>query len=69
MADAASRRRFLAGLLAVPAAIVGARALAGAARAAGLVRPAPAGRSTTRCAICGGADHVMLRCASAPEVV
>ena len=69
MADRASRRGFLAGVLAVPAAFVGAKALAAAARGAELVRPAARGRSTTRCAVCGATDHAMLRCPRAQEVV
>lgn len=71
MADQASRRGFLAGVLAVPAAFVGARVLAAAAKAVRISRPAAEGRSTTRCAVCGGADHRMLdrRCPGAPEVI
>ncbi len=68
MTERASRRGFLAGLLAVPAAFVGARALAATRRSAAALRPAPQGRSSTRCAICGAADHGMLRCPRAPEV-
>lgn len=71
MADAASRRGFLAGLLAVPAAFAGAKVVAGARRATRLARPSANGRSTTRCAVCGGTDHRMLdrRCPGAPEVI
>ncbi len=69
MTDGSSRRGFLAGLLAVPAAFVGARALAATTRAAGALRPRARGRSSTRCAICGADDHAMLRCPRAPEVV
>jgi len=71
VADRASRRGFLTGLLAVPAAVVGAKALAAASRTARLARPTAAGRSTTRCAVCGAADHRMLdrRCPGAPEVI
>ncbi len=71
MADPASRRGFLAGLLAVPAAFVGAKMLAAAAQAVRFARPAAEGRSTTRCAVCGGADHRMLdrRCPGAREVI
>lgn len=69
MANGASRRGFLAGLLAVPAAFVGTRALAGLRRGAGFLRPRADGRSTTRCAICGGRDHGMLRCPRSPEVI
>jgi hypothetical protein len=70
VADPASRRGFLTGLLAVPAAFVGGKALAAAARATSLVRPAADGRSTTRCATCGRSDHRMLdrRCPGSPEV-
>jgi hypothetical protein len=71
VADQASRRGFLAGVLAVPAAFVGARVLAAAAKAVRISRPAAEGRSTTRCAVCGGSDHRMLdrRCPGAPEVI
>ena len=71
MADAASRRGFLAGSLAVPVAFVGGKAVAAAARMTRLVRPSADGRSTTRCAVCGGAGHRMLdrRCPGAPEVI
>jgi hypothetical protein len=71
VADAASRRGFLAGLIALPAAFVGGKAIAAAGRAVRLVRPSAEGRSTTRCAVCGGADHRMLdrRCPGAPEVI
>ena len=71
MAEPASRRGFLAGLLAVPAAFIGARTLAAAAQAVRFARPAAAGRSTTRCAVCGGTDHRMLDrgCPGAPEVI
>ena len=69
MADRASRRGVLAGVLTVPAAFVGAKALAAAGRGAELVRPAARGRSTGRCALCGATDHAMLRCPRAQEVV
>ena len=71
MADQASRRGFLAGVLAMPTAFVGARALAAVAKAIRISRPAAEGRSTTRCAVCGRSDHRMLdrRCPGAPEVV
>lgn len=69
MAGDASRRGFLAGLLAVPAAFVGTKVLAGLRRGAWVLRPRAEGRSTTRCAICGSTDHAMLRCPRAPEVV
>jgi hypothetical protein len=69
VAGGASRRGFLAGLLAVPAAFVGAKVLAGLRRGAWAIRPRAGGRSTTRCAICGSTDHAMLRCPRAPEVV
>ena len=57
MAEPASRRGFLAGLLAVPAAFIGARTLAAAAQAVRFARPAAAGRGTTRGAGCGGTHH------------
>jgi len=57
------------GLLAVPAAFAGARALAATARGVRLARPPAQGRSTTRCGICGSGGHAMLRCPRAPEVV
>jgi len=71
VADQASRRGFLAGVLALPAAFLGAKTLAAAVRAVRLSRPAAEGRSTTRCAVCGGTDHRMLerRCPGAPEVI
>jgi len=71
VADQASRRGFLAGVLALPAAFLGAKTLAAAAQAVRLSRPAAQGRSTTRCGVCGGADHRMLdrRCPGAPEVI
>ena len=71
MADQASRRGFLAGALALPAAFIGAKTLAAAAQAVRFSRPSAEGRSTTRCAVCGGIDHRMLdrRCPGAPEVV
>lgn len=69
MTEGASRRGFLTGLLAVPAAFVGVKALAGLRRGASALRPRASGRSTTRCAICGARDHAMLRCPRSPEVV
>ncbi|GBC87173.1 hypothetical protein HRbin12_01175 [bacterium HR12] len=69
MTQGASRRGFLAGLLAVPAAFVGARALGATGRIARSLRPRARGRSSTRCAICGAEDHAMLRCPRAPEVI
>lgn len=71
MADQASRRGFLAGVLALPVAFIGAKTLAAAVRAVRFSRPSAEGRSTTRCAVCGGTDHRMLdrRCPGAPEVV
>jgi hypothetical protein len=67
---AASRRAFLLGALALPAAFAGARLISTAA-AVRAARPRPAGTTTSRCASCGGNDHTMLdpRCPSAPEVV
>ena len=71
MADRASRRGFLTGLLVVPAAFVGAKAASAAARATRVARPSAEGRSTTRCGVCGGTGHRMLdrRCPGAPEVI
>lgn len=71
MADRASRRGFLTGLLAVPVAFVGAKAAAAAARAARLARPSAEGRSSTRCGVCGSTGHRMLDrgCPGAPEVI
>ncbi|HET9724974.1 MAG TPA: hypothetical protein VFR44_14190 [Actinomycetota bacterium] len=71
MAGPASRRGFLAGALALPALFLGARAVTAASRTARLARPAPEGRSTTRCAACGRADHDMLdrTCPAAREVL
>lgn len=62
MTRSASRRRFLAGLVAVPAAFVGARALAAIGRATSFARPRADGTSATRCALCGAGDHGMLGC-------
>jgi hypothetical protein len=67
----ASRRWFLAGALALPALFVGLRAVSAASRSVRLARPRSVGRSTTRCAACGGTDHRMLdrACPVAPEVI
>lgn len=71
MAGPASRRGFLAGVLALPALFLGARMVSTASRTVRLSRPGPDGRSTTRCAACGGTDHRMLdrSCPAAPEVI
>jgi hypothetical protein len=67
--DRASRRGFLTGLLALPVAFLGAKAV-GAVREAGrIARPHARGTSTTRCAVCGSAGHAMLRCPSTREVL
>jgi hypothetical protein len=60
--DRSSRRAFLGGLLVVPAAFAGAKALAAARGLGRVARPAARGTSSTRCAQCGSADHAMLRC-------
>lgn len=69
MGGPTSRRGFLAGLLGLPAAFVGARALAALGRAASFARPRPEGTSATRCALCGARDHAMLDCPRAPGVL
>lgn len=69
MTRSASRRGFLAGLVALPAAFLGARALAAARKAAAFARPGAEGTSATRCALCGARDHAMLDCPDAPAVV
>jgi len=71
VAGPASRRGFLAGALALPALFLGARMVSAASRTVRLSRPGPDGRSTTRCAACGGIDHRMLdrACPAAPEVI
>jgi len=65
----ASRRGFLAGLVALPAAVLGGRALAAVRGGVAFVRPRSDGTSATRCALCGAADHAMLECPRAPGVV
>jgi hypothetical protein len=59
------------GLLAVPAAAVGARALGALAATAFASRPSARGSSTTRCAQCGATAHAMLdpSCPDAPRVI
>ncbi len=65
-----SRRRFLIGALAVPAAVVADRVVGALRSTAGTLRPRASGRSTTRCARCGGSGHAMLdpSCPAAPRV-
>jgi hypothetical protein len=64
-----SRRGFLAGLLALPAVFLGAKAL-GALRGLGrTVRPSARGASSERCALCGSPQHSMLRCPDARAVL
>jgi len=55
-----SRRVLVRALFAAP--LVGAAAAAGAAAARSVraSRPAASGSSSTRCALCGSADHQML---------
>jgi hypothetical protein len=71
VADPASRRGFLVGLLAVPAAFAGAKAVGALARSARWVRPSASGTSTTRCGQCGQSGHSMLdrRCPAARGVI
>lgn len=71
MADSGSRRGFLLGLLAVPAAFAGAKALGALRRGAELARPSARGHSSGVCGVCGRGDHTMLdpRCPGAAEVV
>ena len=64
-----SRRGFLAGLLALPAAFPGAKAVASIGRAASFARPRADGTSATRCALCGARDHAMLGCPDARKAV
>jgi hypothetical protein len=68
---ASSRRAFLLGALALPAAFAGARLVSAAADGARAARPRAAGTSTSRCASCGRTGHAMLdpRCPNAPEVL
>jgi hypothetical protein len=67
--DGSSRRGFLGGLLVVPAAFAGAKALAAARGLGRVVRPAARGTSSGRCALCGSAGHAMLRCPDARKVL
>jgi hypothetical protein len=70
MTRGSSRRGFLLGALALPAAFAGARAISWAAAGFRVSRPRASGTSATRCAQCGGA-HSMLdpSCPRAPEVL
>jgi hypothetical protein len=59
-----TRRRLLIAVGGASAFVVTERgvrtAAAAVGRAAAAMRPAPSGTSTTRCALCGAADHSML---------
>jgi hypothetical protein len=68
MGRAPSRRSFVAGIVALPAAFVAARLIAARSTSIRSLRPAPEGTSATRCALCGSDRHAMLRCPRAPEV-
>ena len=71
MGARATRRRFLIGLVSVPA-VVGAAKLVGAARASvATLRPGARGRSASLCAACGAHGHTMLdpSCPADPKVV
>jgi hypothetical protein len=69
-----SRRRLLAlasGLPVLAALVPAATMYARATKAvAAQVRPAPEGRSDSRCAVCGATDHAMLdaTCPSSPRI-
>jgi hypothetical protein len=66
-----SRRRFLAGLAAVPVLVAGSK-ISGAARGAvAAMRPGARGGSASVCAQCGSREHGMLdpACPAAPRAV
>lgn len=66
-----TRRGFLIGALAVPAALVGTKVLGATRRGIAALRPQARGTSSSTCAQCGGTGHTMLdpACPAAPKVV
>jgi hypothetical protein len=56
-------------MLSIPAAFAGAGAAKTAKSSLRALRPGMRGTTVTSCAQCGAADHSMLQCPSAPNVV
>ena len=71
MTKRSTRRRFLLGVLAMPAAFVGVKALGAARGAVAAARPGARGTTLTVCPQCGERGHEMLdlSCPAAPRVV